>query len=64
LDEKIIMSDINQLVLESINNGVVSDHETPEGKTKLDNMHILPKGEWEIYTQKPGNLFDRDGNRI
>lgn len=54
---------INQLVLESINNGVLSNYESLEGKDKLDNMHILPKGEWENITQKPSNLFDCQGNR-
>lgn len=54
---------INQLVLESINNGLISDYESQESKSKLDSMHILPKGEWEDNIQKPGHFFDRDGNR-
>ena len=60
------MSNINQLVLESFNyeDQFIENYESPETKKRLDNMHIRPIPEWEIYTQKLGNLFDKNGIRI
>ena len=60
------MTDINNIVLESINDfhPFKINTETPEGVERLANMHIRPKGDWEVYSQKPSNLYDRNGNRI
>jgi len=62
------MSNINQLVLESFNleydKDIIENYESSDTKRRLDNMHVRPVGEWMIYKQKPGHLFDRNGKRI
>jgi hypothetical protein len=61
-----MMSNINQLVLESFNHEdqFIENYESQETKKRLDNMHIRPIPEWELHVQKPGNLFNKNGERI
>jgi hypothetical protein len=41
-----------------------TDTETPEGLNRLNNIHIRPTPVWEYTPQKPGHLFDRNGNPL